>query len=193
MAYFLGKGMGSNMDDLFPDIGQSKGGCLERCREQLALDPGFDYQGCVDGCGGMRVQPGETTVLGDVTGPGTITGPVIPPVVADEDRPFNPYGTAETQPGTNFLDDLIASMFGKGFEDVRGVGGRTREATFDMLAREGLLGTGAAVGKAQDVAWQTERGISDLMRGAEQWKYQQEQETMNQLLQYLFSMMGSWR
>lgn len=190
MAYFLGKGMGSDMDDLFSDIGANKGGCLERCREQLALDPGFDYQGCVDGCGGMRVQPGQTQ--GDVTTPGTITGPVTDPDATVE-PPFDPYGTAETQPATNFLDDLIAGMFGKGFEDVRGVGGRTRESTFDALARQGLMGTGAATGVAQDVAWQTERGISDLMRGAEQWKYQQEQETMNQLLQYLFSMMGSWR
>ena len=191
MAYFLGKGMGSNMDDLFPDIGANKGGCLERCREQLSLDPGFDYQGCVDGCGGMRVQPGEVGAGGEVTGPGTITGPVTDPNAVTE-TPFDPYGTAE-QTGGNFLDDLIAGMFGKGFEDVRGIGGRTRESTFDALARQGLMGTGATRDVSQDIAWQTERGISDLMRGAEQFKYMQEQETMNQLLEYLFKMMEVWR
>ena len=191
MAYFLGKGMDGNMDDLFPGLGANKPDCLRRCQEQLSLDPGFDYQGCVDGCGGMRVQPGEVTTP-EVTTPGTITGPVTPPITGEE-IPFDPYGTAETQPGTDWIDKLIAGMFGKGFEDVRGVGARTRESTFDALAREGLLGTGATKGVAQDIAWQTERGISDLTRWSEMWKYQQEQESMNQMLQYLFSMMGSWR
>jgi len=184
-AYFLGKGMDGNMDDLFTGLGRNKRDCLQRCKEQLALDPGFDYQGCVDGCGGMRVQPGATT-----TSPEVGIGP---------EPPFEPV----TEPGietpveegvsTDWIDNLVAGMFGKGFETVRGVGGRTRESVFDMLAREGLMGTGAARGVSEDIAWQTERGISDLMRGVEQWKYQQEQETMNQLLQYLFSMMGSWR
>ena len=187
MAYFLGKGIGANMDDLFPDIGQNKAGCLQRCKEQLALDPGFDYQGCVDGCGGMRIQPGDaTSVDGGITIP-----PGEPPFEPVEDP--NAVTPAEPEVGTNFLDDLIAGMFGKGFETVRGVGGRTRESVFDTLARQGLMGTGAAKGVSEDIAWQTERGISDLMRGAEQWKYQQEQESMNQMLQYLFSIMGAWR
>jgi len=170
------------MDDLFPREG-NKAACLQRCKEQLALDPGFDYQGCIDGCGGMRVRPGETFTTPEVTIPTTPFEPI------ETEVPAEPV----TGAGTDWLDDLIAGMFGKGFETVRGVGGRTRESVFDALAREGLLGTGATRGVAQDVAWQTERGISDLMRGAEQWKYQQEQETMNQLLQYLFSMMGAWR
>ena len=185
-AYFLGKGIDSNMDDLFPREG-NKAQCLQRCKEQLALDPGFDYQGCIGRCGGMRVTPGQTTMGGEVTTPGKITGPVIEPGI-------EPIVT-ETEIGadTDWIDKLIAGMFGKGFEDVRGIGGRTRESVFDTLAREGLMGTGATRDVSQDIAWQTERGISDLMRWSEMWKYQQEQESMNQMLQYLFSMMGSWR
>ena len=185
MAYFLGKGMDANMDDLFPDIGQNKAGCLQRCKEQLALDPGFDYQGCVDGCGGMRVQPGEMQSSGDVGFPGE---PPFEPVT----EPGIETPTTE-EPSSDWIDNLMSGLFGKGFETVRGIGGRSREGVFDMLGREGLLGTGAAKGVAEDVAWQTERGITDLIRWGEQWKYQQEQDTMNQLLQYLFSIMGAWR
>lgn len=188
MAYFLGKGMDGNMDDLFPGLGANKPDCLRRCKEQLALDPGFDYQGCIDGCGGMRVTPGQTTITPGVT----IDEPPFEPVTKPVTEPGIETPVTE-EPTSDWIDQLIAGMFGKEFETVRGVGGRTREATFDMLARQGLMGTGAAKGVAGDIAWQTERGISDLMRGAEQWKYQQEQETMNQLLQYLFSMMGAWR
>lgn len=185
-AYFLGKGMDANMDDLFPREG-NKAACLESCKEQLALDPGFDYQGCINRCGGMRVRPGETT-----TTPGEVTIPAEPfePVAEPGIETPAEEGTGV---GTDWLDNLIAGMFGKGFETVRGIGGRTRESVFDTLARQGLMGTGAAKGVSEDIAWQTERGISDLMRWGEQWKYQQEQETMNQMLQYLFSMMGSWR
>jgi hypothetical protein len=183
--------MTGNMDDLFPDIGGNKAGCLQRCKEQLALDPGFDYQGCVDGCGGMRVQPGETQDGGEgkVGFPGE---PPLEPVIEPGIEPGIETPTEEPT-STDWIDNLIAGMFGKGFETVRGIGGRTREGVFDTLAREGLMGTGAARGVSQDIAWQTERGISDLMRGVEQWKYQQEQESMNQMLKYLFSMMGSWR
>ncbi|GAH85564.1 unnamed protein product [marine sediment metagenome] len=186
MAYFLGKEMTGNMDDLFPDIGENKGGCLQKCKEQLALDPGFDYQGCVDGCAGMRVQPGETSIdrgIGIPEPPIPFKPIVDPDVVTPTEEPTS----------SDWIDNLIAGMFGKGFETVRGIGGRTRESVFDTLAREGLMGTGAARGVSEDIAWQTERGISDLMRGVEQWKYQQEQESMNQMLQYLFSMMGAWR
>jgi len=192
-AYFLGKGMDGNMDDLFPGLGANKPDCLRKCREQLALDPGFDYQGCVDGCGGMRVQPGEVSGQGDVGFPGEPPlGPVTPPVTGEE-TPLDLDGTADTQASSDWMDKLIAGMFGKEFETVRGVGGRTREATFDALARQGLLGTGATKGVAQDIAWQTERGISDLMRWSEMWKYQQEQDVMNQILQYFFGMGSMYR
>lgn len=184
MAYFLGKGIDANLDDLFPREGEGgKARCLERCKEQLALNPAFDYAGCLEGCGGMRVRPGEVTTQGEVIIPGEIGGPVPDPGAEP----------AEVAAETNWVDDLMATMFGKGFETVRGIGGRTRESVFDVLAREGLMGTGATKGVAEDIAWQTERGITDLMRWGEQWKYQQEQETMNQMLQYLFSMMGAWR
>ena len=186
MAYFLGKEMTGNMDDLFPDIGGNKAGCLQRCKEQLALDPGFDYQGCIDGCGGMRVQPGEITPSPEVS---------IPPGEPPFEPVPDPGAVTPTAPeaGTDWLENLMSGLFGKGFETVRGIGGRTRESVFDTLARQGLMGTGAAKGVSEDIAWQTERGITDLMRWGEQWKYQQEQESMNQMLQYLFSMMGSWR
>lgn len=185
MAYFLGKGMDANMDDLFPREG-NKAQCLQRCKEQLALDPGFDYQGCIDGCGGMRAQPGETTVPGGVTIPGIITEPVIEPGI---ETPTEPVAGADT----DWIDNLMTGIFGKEFETLRGIGGRTRESVFDTLARQGLMGTGAAKGVAEDIAWQTERGISDVMRWGEMWKYQQEQDVMNQMLQYFFSILGAWR
>lgn len=279
MAYFLGKGIDANLDDLFPRAG-SKAQCLERCKEQLALNPAFDYAGCLEGCGGMRVQPGETTTLGGTTTAGAITEPVVteptagtdwiskmidhllggrdvttpgviediptipiswpkpgPPEIPPEDIPIIPPIWPPTEPvippveppfpfpptpkpppkppeeppaeppieeppeeppeeekpsPTGYIDKLIEAMFGRGFERVRGIGGRTRESVFDMLAREGLLGTGAARGVAGDIAWQTERGISDLMRGTEEMKYMHEQDTMNMLLQWLFSMTGAW-
>jgi len=176
MAYFLGKGMSANLDDLFPDTGGSKAECLQKCKEQLALDPGFDYQGCINGCGGMRVTPGEM--------------PLITETPAGTEEQLLPFAPVTEEP--DYLDNLIAGMFGKGFETVRGIGGRTREATFDALARQGLLGTGAATGVAQDIAWQTERGISDLLREVEEMRYGREQESMNMLLQYLFNMLGGW-
>jgi len=181
-AYFLGKGIDANLDDLFPRGKEGgKARCLERCKEQLALNPAFDYAGCIEGCGGMRVRPGETITPDETE------------VTLLEEEPVVTEPTVEPEAGTDWLDNLIAGIFGKGFETVRGVGGRTREATFDVLARQGLLGTGAAKGVAQDIAWQTERGISDLMREMEQIKYGREQETMNMLLQWLFGMGGMWR
>lgn len=190
MAYFLGKGMDANMDDLFPrGEGRGKARCLERCKEQLALNPAFDYAGCLEGCGGMRIQPGETVTPGEVTIPGQISEePVILP---GEETLIEP--TVEPKAETDWVDELMAGLFGKGFETVRGIGGRTREGVFDMLARQGLMGTGAAKGVAGDIAWQTERGITDLMRWGEQWKYGQEQDVMNQILQYFFGMGGMWR
>jgi len=190
MAYFLGKGIDANMDDLFPR-GGNKAECLQRCREQLALDPGFDYQGCVDGCGGMRAQPAGGITRDQLTAPEVSIPPGEPPL-----EPVTEPGIetpAEAEPTSDWIDKLIAGMFGKEFETVRGVGGRTREATFDMLARQGLLGTGAAKGVAGDIAWQTERGISDLMRWSEMWKYQQEQDVMNQIMQYFFGMGSMYR
>jgi len=63
-----------------------------------------------------------------------------------------------------YSDAVMRAMFGRDFERLRGVGGRGREEMINLLSREGLLGTGAArdIGEAQ--AWQTERGIGDLMR-----------------------------
>ena len=190
MAYFLGKEMTGNMDDLFPDIGRNKANCLQRCKEQLALDPGFDYQGCVGQCAGMRVTPGEATIGGEVTTPGTITGPVVEPGIEPGiETPPEPVAGTDT----GWIDNLMTGIFGKEFETLRGIGGRTRESVFDTLARQGLMGTGAAKGVAEDIAWQTERGISDVMRWGEMWKYQQEQDVMNQILQYFFGMGSMYR
>ena len=200
MAYFLGKGIDANLDDLFPR-GGNKAECLQRCREQLSLDPGFDYQGCIDGCGGMRIQSAEvgigpespfepvTEPLATPSGKKEVIrdGTVVPKDLYDPDAPAEEVGEAD------WLENLMSTMFGKEFETVRGIGGRSREAVFDTLARQGLLGTGAAKGVAEDVAWQTERGITDLMRWGEQWKYGQEQDVMNQIMQYFFGMGQMWR
>ena len=113
--------------------------------------------------------------------------PPVPPVTPTEET------VAETPP-ENYADELLRSMFGAGFEDImRGRGTRQTESMYDMLAREGLLGTGAAKGIGQEQAWETERGITDLLRGIEQVRYEREQDAINRLLSLFFNLMGGWQ
>ena len=122
MAYFLGKDASANLDDLLLGAGENKAQCLERCKEQLALDPGFDYNGCVDGCGSMAIRPGETQgkILEEPI-VGTSDIPALPPFspeigpgpgeVAPEVPPEVAPGVPTPPPETNWLDDLIAGRF----------------------------------------------------------------------------------
>jgi hypothetical protein len=101
-------------------------------------------------------------------------------------------GAGEGEGGESYVDDLMASLFGKGFETIRGVGGRSRENVYDMLAREGLLGTGAAADVGREMAWQTERGITDLTRKMGEMRAGKEKEAMDMLMTYMGMMSQSW-
>ena len=92
----------------------------------------------------------------------------------------------------SYVDELMASLFGEGFETIRGVGGRSQEAVYDLLARQGLLGTGAATDVGKEMAWQTERGITDLIREMGQWRAGKEQEAMNMLLSFFGMESQAW-
>ncbi len=92
----------------------------------------------------------------------------------------------------SYMDELMASLFGEGFETIRGVGGRSREAVYDMLARQGLLGTGAATDVAKEMAWTTERGITDLIREMGQMRADKEQEAMQMLLAFFGMESQAW-
>ena len=131
---------------------------------------------------------GEDDLLGMGQPPFTPTltpGSVTPfvPVVAE---------TPAADEGVGGYDELLDMLFGKGFETIRGIGGRSRESVYDALAREGMLGTGAMKGVASDVAWQTERGITDLIRNMAQMRSQDEQEAMNLMLTYFGMGQQGW-
>lgn len=115
--------------------------------------------------------------------------PLATPVATPAATPVVPE-PATTQ--GSYIDELMSAVFGSEFENIRGLGGRTRESMFDFLAREGLLGTGAARDIAQETAWQTEKGITDLTRQMMQWREAEEQEAFGQLLQYLFGIGSMW-
>ena len=121
--------------------------------------------------------------------------PATVPAVPEPIPKPTPETGGETPTGTeNYADALLKSMFGMGFEDVmRGRGAGARESVYDMLAREGLLGTGAVKGVGQEMAWQTERGVADVLRGIEQVKYEREQDAVNRLLSLFFNLMGGWQ
>jgi len=63
-----------------------------------------------------------------------------------------------------WTQEALDAMFGRGFEKVRGLAAPTREAEMVTMARQGLLGTGTEAERMSDIAWGTERGVSDLMR-----------------------------
>lgn len=94
--------------------------------------------------------------------------------------------------GESYVDELMASLFGEGFETIRGVGGRSQEAVYDLLARQGLLGTGAATDVGKEMAWQTERGITDLIREMGKMRSDKEQEAMNMLLSFFGMESQAW-
>lgn len=121
-----------------------------------------------------KIDPGEVTPYTDPSGRGA-------PGLPEE----------EAQP-ESYVDDLMASLFGKGFETIRGIGGRSQEAVYDQLARQGLLGTGAATDVAREMAWQTERGITDLIRSMGEMRADKEQEAMNMLLQLFGMQSQAW-
>lgn len=66
-----------------------------------------------------------------------------------------PYGYSEAEK---------EAMFGRGFEKLRGTEAGTRESLLNALSRQGMLGTSAAPQMLGNLAWQTQGGISDLMR-----------------------------
>jgi len=100
--------------------------------------------------------------------------------------------TTEAQPEQSYTDLLLASLFGKEFETLRGAGQVGTENVMETLARQGLLGTGAVRDIASEQAWGTERNIADVLRAVEETRYTREQDALNQLLTYFFTTMGSW-
>jgi hypothetical protein len=56
------------------------------------------------------------------------------------------------------------AMFGSGFENVRAAEKGTREQLLNDLSRQGMSGTGTALDKTSDLAWNTEKGITELAR-----------------------------
>ncbi len=65
---------------------------------------------------------------------------------------------------TGFSQEAMDKMFGLGFEKVRGTESAAREQMLQDLSRQGMSGTGTALGKTSDLAWNTENTISDLAR-----------------------------
>ena len=132
-------------------------------------------------------------VIGDVT---PYTPGVAAPTVATE-RVSGEQAIARPEEaevgGGSYVDELMSAIFGEGFENIRGVGGRSREAVYDTLAREGLLGTGASQDVAKEMAWQTERGITDLTRDMTQMRADKEAEAMNMIMTWLGMNMQSWK
>lgn len=63
-----------------------------------------------------------------------------------------------------YTDAAMSAMFGPEFEKVRNLEHATRESTMGVLGRQGQLGTGAGNKAMIQTGWNTERGISDLMR-----------------------------
>ena len=63
-----------------------------------------------------------------------------------------------------YTDAVMSAMFGPEFEKVRNLEHATRESTMGVLGRQGQLGTGAGNKAMIQTGWNTERGISDLMR-----------------------------
>lgn len=172
MAYYFGKGTNAGFD-----WGRKGRGVY-----------GDDFPGLME----QEVMPGMNV-------PGVIPSvpiiqPAVAPVVAPQPSLFQtPVMPEAGPPEEGGFDALMDMMFGKGFETVRGIGERGRESVYDMMAREGLLGTGAAKGTAQDIAWQTERGITDLIRNMAQMRSQEEKEAMNLMLTYFAMMQQGWQ
>ena len=170
MAYFFGKGTNAGFD------------WGKRGRE--IAEPGT-----------MDMPVGGVTPGMNIPGLTPMATPVVAPLVAPQpslfQTPVIPEAGPPEEPGG--FDALMDMMFGKGFEQVRGIGERGRESVYDMMAREGLLGTGAAKGTAQDIAWQTERGITDLIRNMAEMRSKEEKEAMNLMLTYMAMMQQGWQ
>jgi len=86
-----------------------------------------------------------------------------------------------------YSDAVMRAMFGQDFEKIRGVGGAERERMYDLMGREGLLGTGAVQDIGQQRAWATERNIGDLMR---QLAVGQEEKKTEDLLRFTEAAQG---
>jgi len=63
-----------------------------------------------------------------------------------------------------YSDPMMSKMFGRDFDVLRQQGANRTSEAENFLSSQGLLGTGAAKDVMGDTAWQTERGIGDLMR-----------------------------
>ena len=61
-------------------------------------------------------------------------------------------------------EDVIAAIFGKNFENVRGQGKNVRQATTEAAGRAGMLGTGAELSMGRKNAWQNENLVTEAMR-----------------------------
>ncbi len=68
----------------------------------------------------------------------------------------------DRKPGIS--DAVTRSMFGAGYDKLRGAGAASRNQAINELQSAGMSGTGAGMGDLGNLAWNTERGISDVIR-----------------------------
>lgn len=63
-----------------------------------------------------------------------------------------------------FGDSALTSMFGAGFDKVRGVGDATRSQLLGDLQTQGLAGTSTGSNLLRSLGWNTESNVGNLMR-----------------------------
>jgi len=63
-----------------------------------------------------------------------------------------------------YTTEAKEAMFGKNFENVRDQETSQRKALEQSLSRSGMLGTGSGQGMLNDLSWQTEGNVTDVVR-----------------------------
>jgi hypothetical protein len=63
-----------------------------------------------------------------------------------------------------YTEEMMANMFGRDFEKVRGREAAQRETMTNLLSRAGMSGTGTELEQMGKIAWGTESEISNIMR-----------------------------
>lgn len=63
-----------------------------------------------------------------------------------------------------YTEEMMANMFGRDFEKIRGREAANREMMTSLLSRGGMLGTGTELEQMGKLSWGTESQISNIMR-----------------------------